>query len=175
MPTLSVGSASARRRNSRGITLLEMIVVVAIVGLIVGVSFPAVSAGIDSVRMVSAADSVAAFLNAAVNRAQRREEAVELVIDLRTAHLSAYSNDAGFARELTLPDGIGIEAVLTGALADAEASDRSEEPQQRHIVLLPGGAVPGVGIQLLGRRGARRVIRLDPMTGYPRVEGVRPS
>lgn len=151
-----------------------MIVVVAIVGLIVGVSFPSVSAGIDSVRMVSAADSVAAFLNAAVNRAQRREEAVELVIDLKTAHLSAYSNDAGFTRELTLPDGIGIEAVLTG-VAEAEASDRIEEPQQRHIVLLPGGAVPGVGIQLLGKRGARRLIRLDPMTGYPRVEGVRPS
>jgi len=174
MPTLSAGSGSPRRRKSRGITLLEMVVVVAIVGLIVGVSFPAVSAGIDSVRMVSAADSVAAFLNAAVNRAQRREEAVELVIDLKTAHLSAYSNDPGFTRELTLPEGIGIEAVLSGT-AEPEAGDRAEEPLPRHIVLLPGGAVPGVGIQLLGKRGARRIIRLDPMTGYPRVEGVRPS
>jgi type II secretory pathway pseudopilin PulG len=146
-----------------------MIVVVAIVGLIVGVSFPSVSAGIDSVRMVSAADSVAAFLNAAVNRSQRREEPVELIIDLRTAHLSAYSNDPTFARELTLPDGITIEAVLSG-----QASEPTDEPLRR-IILMPGGAVPGVGIQLLGKRGARRIVRLDPMTGYPRVEGVRPS
>jgi hypothetical protein len=146
-----------------------MIVVVAIIGLIVGVSFPSVSAGIDSVRMVSAADSVAAFLNAAVNRSQRREEAVEVVIDIAGARLSAHSNDAGFARELTLPDGIGIEAVLAGG-----AGERSEEPVRR-IVLMPGGAVPGIGIQLLSKRGGRRIVRLDPMTGYPRVEGVNPS
>jgi Tfp pilus assembly protein FimT len=146
-----------------------MIVVVAIIGLIVGVSFPSMSAGIDSVRMVTAADSVAAFLNAAVNRAQRREEAVEVIIDLKDAHLSAYSNDPGFQRELTLPDGIGIEAVLSG-----DAAEQNQEPQRR-IVLLPGAVVPGIGIQLLSKRGARRIIRLDPMTGYPRVEGVKPS
>ena len=91
-----------------------MIVVVAIVGLIVGVSFPSISAGLDSVRMVSATDSVAAFLNSAVNRSQRRQEAVEVIITLKTGHLSALSSDAGYNRELTLPDGIAIEAVLTG-------------------------------------------------------------
>lgn len=146
-----------------------MIVVVAIIALVVGVSFPSVTAGIESVRMVSAADSVAAFLNAAVNRAQRREEAVEMVIDLKSAHLAAFSNDPSFQRELTLPDGIGIEAVLSG-----DAAERNEEPE-RHIVLLPGGAVPGIGIQLVSKRGARRIIRLDPMTGYPRVESVKPT
>ena len=40
---------------------------------------------------------------------------------------------------------------------------------------LANAAIPGIGIQLLGKRGARRIIRLDPMTGYPRVEGVTPS
>jgi prepilin-type N-terminal cleavage/methylation domain-containing protein len=163
MPTSSTGGS-----KRRGITLLEMIVVVAIIGLVVGVSFPSVTAGLESVRMVSAADSVAAFLNAAVNRAQRREEAVELVIDLKTAHLAAFSNDPSFHRELTLPDGIGIEAVLSG-----DAAERNEEAERR-IVLLPGGVVPGIGIQLLSKRGARRIIRLDPMTGYPRVESVKP-
>jgi len=164
MPTSSIGGSSRR-----GITLLEMIVVVAIIGLMVGISFPSVTAGLESVRMVSAADSVAAFLNAAVNRAQRREEAVELVIDLKTARLAAFSNDPSFHRELTLPDGIGIEAVLSG-----DAAERNEEAERR-IVLLPGGVVPGIGIQLLSKRGARRIIRLDPMTGYPRVESVKPS
>jgi prepilin-type N-terminal cleavage/methylation domain-containing protein len=164
MPTSSVGGS-----KRRGITLLEMIVVAAIIGLIVGVSFPSVTAGLESVRMVSAADSVAAFLNAAVNRAQRREEAVELVIDLKSARLAAFSNDPGFQRELTLPDGIGIEAVLSGDVAE-----RNEEAERR-IVLRPGGVVPGIGIQLVSKRGARRIIRLDPMTGYPRVESVKPS
>ncbi|MDE3167953.1 MAG: prepilin-type N-terminal cleavage/methylation domain-containing protein, partial [Acidobacteriota bacterium] len=104
MPISSVGRSNSRR----GITLLEMVVVVAIVGLIVGVSFPAVSAGLDSVRMVSATDSVAAFLNSAVNRCERRQEPVEVIIDLRHARLSAISLSAGYNRDLQLPDGIAI-------------------------------------------------------------------
>jgi len=146
-----------------------MVVVVAIIGLIVGVSFPSISAGLDSVRMVSATDSVAAFLNAAVNRSQRREEAVEVIINLKEGHLTAISNDASFSRELQLPDGILLETVVAGEAGDAPAE------AERRIVLLPGGAVPGIGIQLMSRRGARRIVRLDPMTGYPRVESVKPS
>jgi len=134
-----------------------MVVVLAIIGLIVGVSFPALSAGLDSVRMVSATDSVAAFLNAAVNRAQRRQEAVEVIIDPRANHLSALSNDPAFTRELQLPDGIMIEA---------------DPPEPRRIILIPGATVPRVAVQLLSRRGGRRIVRLDPMTGYPRVESV---
>src|SRR3954468_15273679 len=102
MPISSVG------RSSAGITLLELIVVVAIVGFIVGISFPAITAGLDSVRMVSATDSVAAFLNGAVNRAQRRQEAVEVIIDPKESQISAYSNDPTFARELKLPEGISF-------------------------------------------------------------------
>jgi prepilin-type N-terminal cleavage/methylation domain-containing protein len=154
MPISSVGRS---RWGRRGITLIELIVVVAIIGLVVGLSFPAISAGLDSVRMVSATDSVAAFLNAAVNRAQRRQEAVEVIIDYRENQLSAYSNDPTFVRELKLPDGILLE---------------SETQEPRRIILLPGGAVPGIAIQLMNRRGGRRIVRLDPMTGYPRVESV---
>ncbi len=146
-----------------------MVVVVAIIGLIVGISFPSISAGLDSVRMVSATDSVAAFLNAAVNRSQRREEAVEVIINLKAGHLAAISNDAAYSRELQLPDGITVETVLSG-----DGGEAADEPERR-IVLLPGGAVPGIGIQLMSRRGARRIVRLDPMTGYPRVESVKPS
>ena len=164
MPTSLAGASNGRAR--RGITLLEFVVVVAIIGLIVGVSAPSLSAGLDSVRMVSATDSVAAFLNSAVNRCQRRQEAVEVVIDFKLRQLTAYSNDPTYSRELTLPDGIGIETVLPQA---------GEGEPIRRIVILPGGAVPGIGIQLLSTRGARRIIRLDPMTGYPRVEGVQPS
>jgi hypothetical protein len=30
--------------------------------------------------------------------------------------------------------------------------------------------VPGIAIQLMNRRDGHRLVKLDPMTGYPRVE-----
>jgi hypothetical protein len=75
-----------------------------------------------------------------------------------------YSNEAGFERELKMPDGIVIEAVLP----------KTEEPEYR-LMLMPGASVPGIGIQLVNGRGGRRIVRLDPMTGFPRVESVRPE
>jgi type II secretory pathway pseudopilin PulG len=141
-----------------------MMVVVGIIGLIVGISFPAVSAGIDSVRLVSASDSVAAFLNAAVNRAERRQQPLELVISPRDNLLTLYSNEPGFTRELRMPEGVRLEAVLPQIPDDQEGA--------RRLILMPGATVPGIGIQIANRRGARRIVRLDPMTGFPRVESV---
>jgi hypothetical protein len=37
---------------------------------------------------------------------------------------------------------------------------------------MPGASVPGIGIQIANQRGTRRIVRLDPMTGFPRVESV---
>jgi len=139
---------------------MEMLVVMAIIGPIVAVTTPSVSAGIDSVRMASATDSISAFLNAAVNYAERRQQAVLVVISSKESKLSAWSNEPGFERELILPDGIQIE-------------DQDPERAERRLILMPGATVPGIGIQIANRRGARRIVRLDPMTGFPRVESVK--
>ena len=140
-----------------------MMVVVAIIGLIAGVSIPSVSAGIDSVRLASATNSVAGFLNAAVTRAERRQQPMELVVSIKDNMIALYSNEPGPARVLRMPDGVKIEAVLPQA-GDSEGLHRE--------ILMPGATVPGIGIQLANQRGARRIVRLDPMTGFPRVESV---
>ena len=105
-------------------------------------------------RLRSATDSIAAFLNAAVVRAERRQEAVEVTISSKDSKLALYANEPGFTRELKMPDGIMIEAA----------------PER--LVLLPGAAVPGIGIQVANRHGSRRLVHLDPMTGFPRVESL---
>jgi type II secretory pathway pseudopilin PulG len=142
-----------------------MLIVVAIIGLMVGITFPAVSAGLDSVRLASATDSLASFLNAAVNRAERRQQPMELIISPKDNLLTLYSNEPGFTRELRLPEGIAIEAVLP---------QNPDDPQgARRLILMPGASVPGIGIQVANQRGTRRIVRLDPMTGFPRVESVK--
>jgi prepilin-type N-terminal cleavage/methylation domain-containing protein len=158
MPTSSVG-------NRRGVTLVEMLVVVSIIGLIVAVSFPAFSAGLDSVRMSSATGMTSSFLNSAVNRAERRQQAVELIVTPKENLIAMYTNEPGFERRLKLPDGISIQAVLPAI--DDEPAD-----SPRQLLLLPGATAPGIGILLGNQHGSQRVVRLDPMTGFPRVESL---
>jgi type II secretory pathway pseudopilin PulG len=145
---------------------MEMLVVMTVIGLIAGISIPAVSAGMDSVRFATAAENVAAFVNAAVNRAERRQVPVELAVFVREGRLAIYSTEASPVRELQLPDGITIEAVTP-------AGEDGDDP--RRILLLPGGAVPGLGIRLASRRGPKRLVKIDPLTGFPRIESVNPE
>ena len=158
-------NASSSAPTRRGVTLIEMLIVVSIIGLIVAVSFPAFSAGIDSVRMSSATGMISSFLNSAVNRAERRQQAVELIVTPKENLMMMYTNEPGFERKLHMPDGISIQAVLPAV--DDEAPDAP-----RQLMLLPGATAPGIGILLANQHGSRRIVRLDPMTGFPRVESL---
>jgi prepilin-type N-terminal cleavage/methylation domain-containing protein len=166
-----IGNKSVRRSacatGQRGVTLIEMLVVVGIIGLIVGISFPSAVAGLESVRMVTATDSVATFLNLAINRAERLQEPVEVVITPAEGRLDLYTNEPGFTKELTLPPGVVIEALLPAS--------GGAEGEPRRILFMPGATVPGIGIQLGNHRNVHRVVHLDPMTGFPRVESVKPE
>src|SRR5712692_1416360 len=151
----------------RGVTLVEMLIVVAIVGLIAGISFPAVSSGLDSLRLGSASDSIVSFLNGAMNRAERRQQVVEVAISIKDNALYLASNEPGFSRKLEMPSGVTIKAVWPKAQAE------SEEP--RRFLLLPGSTVPRLGIEIVNRKGARRIVRVNPMTGVPEIERLNPS
>ena len=159
-PTLSVGKAS--NGGQSGITLLEMLVVMCIVGLIIGVTMPSISAGLDSVRLATATSSVAGFLNAAVTRVERRQQPIEVVIRPQENRIVIYSNEPGFTRDLTMPDGVTIERVFPAEMS-------REAGGERRILLLPGATAPAMGVQLANRHGTRRVVKLDPMTGFPHV------
>ena len=99
-------------RSAQGVTLIEMLIVVALIGLLAGITFPAVSSGLDSLRLTSASDSLVNFLNAALNRAERRQQAVEVTISKAENALWLRSTEPGLVRKLELPDGIAIVSVL---------------------------------------------------------------
>ncbi len=146
----------------RGVTLMEMMVVLAIITLIVGISFPSTIAGLESIRLAAGARSVAAFMNIAANRAERRQQAIELSISIKENSVTMRSPDAAFVKKLDLPPGIAVQAVWPALPAP------SDEP--RRFLLQPGGVPPRIGIEIANRRGARRIVRLNPITGVTEIE-----
>ena len=148
--------------SRRGVTLMEMLIVVALLGLLVGITFPSVTAGIDSLRLTSASDSIVSFLNGALNRAERRQEVVEIEVSTTNDTLRLRSTEPGFRRTLEMPEGIDIRAVLPPIPVPPDAP--------RYFLLYPGGTVPGFGVELANRKGVRRVVRVDPIIGAPNVE-----
>ncbi len=142
----------ARRGTAVGVTLIEMMVVVAIIGAMAAISFPAVASGLDSIRLRAASDSVASFLNQAMNRVERRQEVVEVIADPKSNRLLLYSSDPGFVRTLEMPKSVSI--------AGEDAS---------HTFLLPGGTFPQFAVNLVNSRGARKRVSIEPITGTPRI------
>lgn len=147
---------------SRGVTLIELMVVVAIISLMVGLSFPAITSGIESLRLNSATNAVAQFFNSALNRAERRQQVVEVTVSKAENAIWMRSTESGFLRRLEMPEGVLIAGVLPKLATDTESP--------RTFLLYPGGTVPQFGVQLINRRQVERVVRVDPMTGVPRVE-----
>ena len=153
---------SATGNNRRGITLMELMVVLAIIVLVVGISFPNTMAGLANIRLASATGSIAAFLNAGMNHAERRQQPVELPVSIPENSLAMRSPEPGYFKKLDLPQGISVKAVWP-ALAE-----ESDEP--RRFLFMPGGVPPRIGIEIADRRGSRRSVRVDPITGVPQIE-----
>jgi type II secretory pathway pseudopilin PulG len=147
-----------------GITLVELLIVMALISLMVGITFPTVSSGLDSLRLRSAGDDIASFLNGALNRAERRQELLELTISKTENQLSLESADPGFVRKLRMPAGVFIKAIEPEAPMDPDAP--------RRFLLYPGGTVPRIAVEIANNRAAR-LIRVDPITGVPVVEAVK--
>jgi prepilin-type N-terminal cleavage/methylation domain-containing protein len=151
-----------KRRCTAGITLIEMIMVLAIIGIVTAIAFPSVTSGLDTVRLTSATDSIASFLNAGLNRAERRQTPVEIVISIPENKIRIWSDTV---RELEMPETIRIVKIHP-------VLPSGEEEQARSIVLYPNGAIPRFGVEIASPKGIHRIVRVDPITGVPQVEAV---
>jgi prepilin-type N-terminal cleavage/methylation domain-containing protein len=151
-----------KHRCTAGITLIEMIMVLAIVGMITAIAFPSVTSGLDSVRLSSASDSIASFLNAGLNRAERRQTPVEINISVAENKIRVISDSV---RELNMPETIRIVRIHP-------VLPTGEEEQARSIILYPNGAIPRFGVEIASPKGIHRIVRVDPITGVPQVEAV---
>src|SRR6202162_6736048 len=167
MRILLAGKTRPAGKTEAGVTLVELVVVVALISLIIGISFPALSAGVDSLRLNAATNSVVSFFNTGLSRAERRQQVVEITISKPENTLSMSSSDPGFSRRLEMPEGVSITHVLP------ELPQNPDAP--RSFFLYPGGTVPRFGVALVNRRNVQKIVRVDHITGVPQVERVEPA
>jgi prepilin-type N-terminal cleavage/methylation domain-containing protein len=154
---MPISSAGNNTHRTQGITLIELMVVVAIIALLVGETLPAATNGLSSIHLRGAASDVAAFLNSALNRAERHEQTVEIIVYPKQSRLELDSSEPGYTRTLQLREGIQIAG---------------DNPIR--VLLLPGSAPPRIALDLFNDRGTHRIVRLDPVTGVPQIQAVTP-
>jgi prepilin-type N-terminal cleavage/methylation domain-containing protein len=161
--TLSAGATS--RRGQAGITLIELLIVLTLIALVTGISYPSAAAGVESLRLRSVSDRVVNFLNTAIDRAGRRQQVIEVWIAPKDNVLIARSPDLEFSRRLELPEGYRILTVLPAAEVNPD------EP--RRFLMYPGGAIPRIGIEISSPAGKKRMVSIDPFTELTSAQVVR--
>ncbi len=155
--------AARRLSPQRGITLLELMIVLMVVSLMVGITYPSVSAGIDSLKLRAEADRAAALLTQGITRVERTQAPLELLADRAAGRIVLRDFPGRFVREQKLESGVRIAAILPHLPAAGEETSRI-------VLLAPGEPFPAVGLVFANSRGQRRLVRIDPLTAMAVVE-----
>ena len=150
-PTLPAARAEHEGGES-GFALIEILCVLAIIGLLAAIILPAIPRATTRARLESYAVQTAALLKADRNAALRRQIQVTTQID--AAARSIRSGATG--RVIRLPSDVSLDAMLASRCADRNAG--------RSIDFFPSGMSCG-GVLALARPGMGFEVRVNWLTG----------
>jgi general secretion pathway protein H len=150
-PTLPV-ARTERDSGERGFALIEMLCVLAVIGLLAAIILPAIPRATTRAKLESYAVETAALLKADRNAALRRQVQVTTQIDAEAR--SIRSGVTG--RVIRLPSDVSLEAMLAARCADRNAG--------RSIDFFPSGMSCG-GVIALVRPGMGYEVRVNWLTG----------
>jgi type II secretory pathway pseudopilin PulG len=146
-----------------------LLIVMTIIAVLTAVTYPTAIAGLDSLRLRSAADRVMNLLNLALDRADRVQQVIEIRVSPQENAISARSMDLSLNRTLELEVPVHIASVgpaePSQAVDAAPADSAVPLDAQRRFLLYPGGTPPRITIELETKEGRKRRIIVDPVTG----------
>lgn len=146
--------------RERGVTLLELLLVMTIIALLAAVTFPTASAGLDSLRLRTVAQSVVSLLNTALDRADRVQQVVEVRISPEENAITIRSSDLSLNRTFDVPQPVHISSA-----GPELPNGGAPSGGLRRYLLYPGGSPPRISIELETKEGRKRRVSVDPLTG----------
>ena len=168
-PARTINQCSPKDAGSpceSGITLLELILVLVIIALVLGVSYPSMSRGSSILNLNTASRDVLNTFRFARERAITEQTTMLLVIDRNGRKLELANVLGEPMRAYTLPDGINIQRMTR---AGNEVKD-----DVMIVRFTPNGNLENVSIRLAANKGVSRMqIVSDPLFGGARVEPIR--
>ncbi|MGY8668365.1 prepilin-type N-terminal cleavage/methylation domain-containing protein [Bradyrhizobium sp. UFLA05-109] len=138
--------------DARGFALIEILCVLAIIGLLAAIILPAIPRTTTRTRLESYAVATAALLKADRSTALRRQVRVTTQVDAEARAIR--SGVTG--RVLRLPNDVTVQAMLAARCADRAAG--------RTIDFFPSGMSCG-GVIALARPGVGYEVRVNWLTG----------
>ena len=142
---------SSRRAMQLGITLIETLVTVAIIAVMVGVSYPTLTSGLDGIRLRTSISQAGTFFSRARLKATRTQSPVQFVIDPKKNQLMAAAIEGRWRDELQFEDGIYV--VFPAGHA--------------RLILYPGQPPLEFRLKLQNRAGTRAGLKINVLTGVP--------
>ncbi len=138
---------------TRGLSLMELIVVLAILAIAAAVVAPGVGRTAEGVRARAEVGAIAAFLRSAREQAVTRQHAMEVRVDDETHTL--VMRDAGAPGEAGLRAARAISALLRIAA----------DPPAPHVTFFPHGMSTGARFAISAPGARAYVVTVDALTG----------
>lgn len=148
------GARGLARSLSRGLTMLELMIAVAVLAVLGAVAIPSLGARMDQQRLIGAAEALVADINEARFEAARQSRSMHVLMQSGPAWCWAVATDSA------CPCGLGQGCELRHAVPSDHAGVQLLQAQA--VLLLPNGQAEAAGgATLQSRRGTQ--LRVEVM------------
>ena len=127
----------------RGLTLIEVVIVMAIIAISIGLAGPRIGAGLGRLELTTAARTVNGLIKTARMQAQRTDRIHYIVLDESRRSASVVTSDLKLFREELLPS--SVDFILPGNAPNAA------------LYVSPSGIIRGSPVRLRNRVGELEV------------------